>query len=275
MAFLLNSYDLKGLGIIPGRAPGGNTALAGCFDMPSRIGVTSHDWDESDGTEPFVTAEEIMFSGRDISFYGSIFGTSPTVLYVIQEINTYIETDGLLSLETPYADMNVYVKNISVEQLPGAANVIMNFREPVVILDSGTLPATGTNKNQIDGIPLISFGLYSSKKSGLYDLPELKDQHFTRYGEEGCPDPSPKRKSKTLSLTGFIVGSSLADFQSKIKALYKIFSSAGTRTIKLNNEVSVVCFATEGFKVSNVLLYNSGMIASFDMRLIIVSVTYL
>jgi hypothetical protein len=220
-----------------------------------------------------------MFAGRDVSFYGSMFGTN-------SEINTYlaaldvscsglIEAGGLVSMQTPYADMGIYIKNILVERFHGAASVQINFRDTIPILTGGTLPATGANNNQIDGIPLSSFGLYLSKSTDLYSLPELKDAHFTEYGYEGWVVPSPKRKSKTLSLNGFIAGTSLTDFQSKIKALYKVFSSAGTRAIKINNEVSVVCFATEGFKVSNVLLYTTGMIANFDMKLTVISVTYL
>lgn len=279
MSFLLNSVDLLTYGIRAGRANGSNICLAGCFDLPARIGVTSHDWDEEDGTEPFVTADEIMFAGRDVSFYGTIFGTNT-------EINTYlaalkvsidglVAAGGLVSFETPYCDMGIYVKNVVVERFHGAASITINFRETIVVLTGGTLPSTGANNNQIDGIPLSSFGLYLSGSKDLYDIAELKDQHFTRYGEEGAPVPAPKRKSKTLSLNGFVCGTSLSDFQDKIKALYLIFSSAGTRTIKLNNEVSVVCFATEGFRVSNVFIYNQGVIANFDMKLTIVSVTYL
>jgi hypothetical protein len=277
--YSLNSIDLSDYGIVAGQATGGNIAVSGIFDLPQRTGTTSHDWDESDGTEPFVTADEIKFAGRDVVFYGSIFGTN-------SEINTYlaalytacngiIATNGIVGFENPYENLSVYVKNITIERFPGAANITINFREPVVTLTGGTLPATGANKNQIDGIPMVSFGLYSSGSKELHDLAELKDQHFTIYGYESNQVPMAKRKSRTLSFSGFVAGTSLSDFKAKIKALYLVFSSAGTRTIKLNNEVSVVCFATEGFKVSDMLLYTNGMIANFSIKLTIVSVTYL
>jgi hypothetical protein len=148
----------------------------------------------------------------------------------------------------------------------------MVFREPVVDL-SGTLPASGTSNYTIDNIPFLSFGLYLSKAEALHDLPELKEQQFTKYGAEGYQIV--KRKNNTLDFNGFIIGSSLADFQSKIQSLYKLFSSSGTRTIVLNNETTITCFATEGFKVENVYLYSGLVIANFKMSLLCTNIAIL
>jgi hypothetical protein len=238
--------------------------------MPERIGDCYHSWGDTDGIEPFVDLSEIFFAGRDIIFTGSIHGTASGINGYLNSFYTAINAaTGLSIFETPYNSASGYVKSVIPEYFNGAAKVVMTFREPVVNL-SGSLPASGISAYTIDLIPFLSFGLYLSKAEALHDLPELKEQNFTKYGQEGYQIT--KRKNNTLECNGFITGSSLSDFQSKIQALYKIFSSAGTRTIVLNG-VIVVCFATSGFTIDNIILYNQGMIANFKMSLIVVSVT--
>lgn len=273
MAYLLDGIDLYNTyNIRAGQIPGSNIAVQNCFNMPERIGECYHDWGDTDGIEAYVLADEIFFAGRDIIFNGSVFGTVSGINGYLNNLYTAINAaTGLSVFETPYHSASGYVKSVIPEYLNGAANVVMTFREPVVNL-SGTLPATGVSAYTIDSIPFLSFGLYLSKAESLHDLPEMKEQNFTKYGSEGYQIT--KRKNKNLEFNGFIIGSSLTDFQSKIQALYKVFSSAGTRTIVLNNTTTVVCFATSGFTVDNVFLNSGGVIANFRMSLIIVSVTY-
>lgn len=122
----------------------------------------------------------------------------------------------------------------------------------------------------IDSIPFSSFGLYLSKSEALHDLPELKEQQFTKYRSEGFQIT--KRKNVKFDFNGFIIGTSLAVFQSRIRSLYKIFSAAGTRNIKIRDEVNIECFATEGFDVDNVYLYSNMMIANIKMSLNVANV---
>jgi hypothetical protein len=273
MSYLLNSVALSTYGVIAGHSPSSNIALQGCFDMPSRTGRCFYEWGDENGLEPYVASGEMFFAGRDITLHGSIIGTVP-------ELNTYLNSfynainaaTGLSVFETPYCSASGYVKSITPEYMNGGCSLEMVFREPVVDL-SGTLPASGTSNYTIDNIPFLSFGLYLSKAEALHDLPELKEQQFTKYGSEGYQIV--KRKNNTLDFNGFIIGSSLADFQSKIQALYKIFSLAGTRTIVLNNETTITCFATEGFKVENVYLYSGLVIANFKMNLLCTSIAAL
>lgn len=273
MAYTLDGIDLYNTyNIRAGHSPGSNIAVQGCFNMPERIGECFHNWDDEDGIEPFVLTDEIFHAGRDINFHGSIIGTNSVINTYLQSFYAVINAaTGLNIFETPYNSASGYVKSVIPEYLNGGAKVVMTFREPVVDL-TGTLPASGTSNYSIDSIPFLSFGLYLSKAEALHDLPELKEQQFTKYGSEGYQIV--KRKNKTLDFNGFIVGSSLADFQSKIQALYKVFSSAGTRSIVLNNEVMVVCFAISGFTVDNIILYNTGMIAKFRISLMVISVAY-
>lgn len=278
MAYLLDNIDLYNTyNIRAGHAPASNISLSGQYNMPERLGETYHSWGDSDGVEPFVLADEIFFAGRDIIFHGSIIGTASGLN---GNLKTFYDTinaaTGLSLFETPYCSASGYVKSVIPEYKNGGCSLVMTFREPVVDL-SGASGVSGTSNYTIDSIPFLSFGLYLSKAEALHDLPELKEQQFTKYGSEGYQIT--KRQNKTLEINGFIIGSSLADFQDKIQKLYKVFSSAGLisseglRTIVLNG-VTVVCFATSGFSVDNILLFNQGMIANFSISLIIVSVTY-
>lgn len=271
MAYLLAGLDLYNTyNIREGHAPGSNISLSGQYSMPERIGECFHDWGDYSGVEPWVLADEIFFAGRDLTFTGSILGT-------VSGLNGYLNNfynaipSGITVFETPYHSASGYIKSVIPEYKNGGCSLSMTFREPVIDL-TGTLPASGTSSYTIDSIPFSSFGLYLSKTEALHDLPELKEQQFTKYGSEGWQVV--KRKNKDLDINGFIVGSSLSDFQSKVQSLYKVFSSAGTRSIVLNTNTTVVCFAIKGFEIDNVHFYNSGMIANFRMSLIVISVTY-
>jgi hypothetical protein len=274
MGYLLDDIDLYNTyNIRAGHSPGSNIAIDGCFSMPERIGECYHEWGDSDGVEPFVDSSEIFFAGRDITFNGSILGTASGLNGNLKTFYDAINAaSGLSIFETPYHSASGYVKSVIPEYMNGGCSVVMTFREPVVTFAATGLPASGISNYTIDSIPFLSFGLYLSKAEALHDLPELKEQQFTKYGSEGYQIV--KRKNNTLGFNGFIIGSSLSDFQSKIQALYKIFSSAGTRSIVLNNTTTIVCFATSGFTVDNIILYNQGVIAKFKMSLIVVSITY-
>lgn len=274
MSYTLNSYDLlTKYGIRCGHAPTSNVSLQGCFDMPARIGITSHDWGDEDGIEDFSASGEIFYGGRDLNLHGSISGVNSVLNANLKTFYDDIAAPtGLTTLSTPYGDYSVLVRRVDPEYMQGGCSVVMNFREPVADLTGGTLPASGVSDNTIDSIPMLSFGLIPGSKKEIHSLPDLKEMQFTKFGAEGYQIT--KRKNKTLELSGFVIGSSLADFQSKIKALYKIFSSPGLRTVKINSEISVSCFATSGFTVDTVYIYSSGMAGKFKINLQVISVTF-
>lgn len=272
MAYTLNGTNLSTYGIVAGHSGSSNIALSGCYDLPSRTGKCFYSWGDSDSIEPYVATSELFFEGRDITFTGAIIGTNSVINDYLKSLYTAIGAfSGLVTLATPYGSFSVYIKSVIPEMMHGGAKIVITFREPVVAL-TGTLPAVGDSAYTIDSIPFLSFGLYLSKAEALHDLPELKEQQFTIYGSEGYQIT--KRQNKTLDFNGFIIGTSLADFQSKVSALYKLFSSAGTRNIKIADEINVDCFATEGFRVENVH-FNGQVIANFKASLLVVNVNYL
>ena len=272
MAYTLNGTALSVYGITPGHSAGSNIALGGCYDMPKRSGKCFHDWGEYDGIEPYVAAGDIFFEGRDITFTGTIIGSNSQIQTYLKALYTAIGLfSDLVDFVTPYGTYSVFVKSITPEMYVGAASIKIIFREPVVTL-TGTLPSTGAANYTIDAIPFLSYGLYLSKAEALRDLPEMKSQSFTIYGAEGYQ--MNKRQNNKLDINGFITGTSLSNFQSNVSALYKCFAAAGTRNIKINNEINVDCFLTDGFTIDNVI-YDGSVIAKFNASVICYRVKYL
>ena len=272
MSYLLDSVNLSTYGITAGHSSGSNISVSGCYSMPKRSGKCLHSWAEYDSIEPYVATSEIFFEGRDIIFTGSIFGTVPVITAYLKLLYDAIDAfSDLITFATPYGSYSGFIKSVTPELINGAASIEIVFREPVVTL-SGTIPAVGNSNYTIDGRPFSLYGLYLSKAEALHNLPEMQEQNYISYGSEGYQITN--RQNKTLDFNGFIIGSSLANFQSKVSALYKCFSSSGTRNIKINDEINVDCFATEGFTIDNVLI-NGEVIANFKASLICYSVNYL
>ncbi len=251
MSYELNSVDLTTYGIIPGQVPGSNIAMGGIFDLPKRMGKTFHDWGDEDGIEPYVDASEIFFEGRDLVFRGIIFGANTDVYENLSSFRAAIDSvTGTSTFETPYGTFDVRVKEYNVVTFAGGAEVDIKLREPVVDLGEVAVPSTGTSPYTIDGVPMTSYGLYTSIKRDALDLPEYKGQAYTKYGAEWF-HPT-KRKFNKLDFRGFIEADDLTDFTNKVGALYTTFSQEGLRYLKFNDELAVTGFSDEGFTVSNI-----------------------
>lgn len=267
MAVTLNSIDITtAYGLVAAHAPSSNISLENCWSMPERTGDTHYSWPENNSVEPFVSSEDLFFAGRDLSLFCSIIGTQDEIRAYLRNLYASVRAfTAPVALATNYGSFQVLVKSVTPELLNGGAKVTIVFREPVVTLTGGTLPAVATSAYTFDGIPFASFGLYLSDAKELDALPEMKEQFFTSYATEGYQIT--KREANNLELNGFIIATSLADFNSKILALYKLFSSAGVRNVKLNDEVNIECFATEGFQVSDVIVHSGGVVSRFTIKL--------
>lgn len=269
--YKLNSTDLSTYGINPGRVSGSNISLSGCFDLPARLGTCYYEWDDEDGVEPFVDADDFRFSGRDLEFSGIMVSDSKKDLILqANKFKAFINSfTGLVLLETRYGSFNVYVNGVTFEMYKNVASLTIKMREPVVDL-SGAIPKTGTGVYLIDGIPFQSLGLYTSDVQNRINIPELKKQNYTSYSKEGFQIT--KRTANGITFSGFVVGTSLPDFVTKIKSLYAVFSSPGLRTlVLLNDNMSRTVFAKDGFKVTNVIINENIVAADFSISLMVVS----
>ena len=254
-------------GLVPSQAPSSNIALAGCFDMPIRRGDLFYEWGDENGVEAYVDAADFMFDGREITCHCVILGTRAEVQALLKTFYSAVKifTD-VVELVTDYGTFNVYVQTVRPTITNGGANVEIIFREPIVDL-TGSLPALGSSNTNIDGIPLSSFGLYFSSVLGQRDLQEMKEQYFTSYETESFQ--LTKRQANTMTINGFILGSSIADFKSKVSSLYALYSSANMKDITLSSLEYRGCFAVNGFSITDIIVHSAGVIGRFSTEWII------
>lgn len=266
--YKLNGIDLTTYGIIGSMVSPSNISVSGCFSMPKRTGDCFYEWGDENGVEGYTDADEIMFEGRDITFNSILLVNNFDLYYKLKVLYTDIATfTDLVVFSTPYGDFNVQVIDVIETHNTSGSWVTIRMREPVVDLSGGTLPSTGSGSYTIDDIPFTSFGLYVNKSDKAFNLPELKEQYFTKYGQEGYQIGY--HKNRTLTIDGTIMADDTDAFLINIKNLYLAFSSEGEREIKKNNEVRLKCFATEGFEVSEVMVFNNVVIGRFSIELIV------
>lgn len=254
MAYTLNGTDITtSYGIIPSHVDGGNIALKGGFDFPSRIGDVSHDWGDENGLELYTASGDLFWGGRDIQFEGLVTGTRSQIYSQLKTFYSAVSAvTGLSAFSTPYGDFNVYVKMAEPTHFRDISKLKIDFREPVVNLTGGSIPATASDPYTIDGIPMLSFGLYAVDYKDVISLPEMKEQNFTKIEAEGYKIT--KRKAGKVEFTGLLVADDLDTFKTNIKNLYALFSSAGQRTFVFNSEVTIVGILADGFKVDKVMM---------------------
>ena len=264
--YKLNDIDLTTYGILAGKPSSGNVAIEGCYSMPSRTGDCYYEWPDS--LEGFTAADDIMFGGRNLVFNGIIISNNFDLYYKLKAFYAAIALfSDLVVLSSPYGDYSVQITSVEETHNTGGCWLKINMREPVVDLTGGTLPATGIGAYTIDDIPFHSFGLHIGKSDKVYNLPELKEQYFTKYGQEGYQ--MVYHKNRVLTLDGIIVASSVAEFTTNIKNLYLAFASTGERTIKKNNEVFITCFAKDGFEVKDLMVFENLVVGNFSIELMV------
>lgn len=69
-----------------------------------------------------------------------------------------------------------------------------------------------------------------------------------------------------VTISAHVVATSFEDFKSRIKSLYRLFGSAGLRTINYRGR-SIYCFAINGFTITNVIMKDI-IVAKFTCELI-------
>jgi hypothetical protein len=254
--YSLNNISLEGLGFVAGRQQGSNIALSGFLDMPGRLGKTGHDWAEETGVEPYVSAGEIFFGGRDLNLVGYVRGVDR---YDTEQkrlsINTTVDgfTD-LVPLVSKWGTSNVYVNGAIVCDYLNynTLKIAIPMREPVVPM-AGIVPVGEDAEFGIDGISFKSLGGYQIELSGdRRNRPEPKGEDFTVYGKEGYAITKTVAPELTLKL--YIKQPTYADFKQKIDNIQALFAAPGLRNITANNDKLRSFFVTDGFTMS--MLYS-------------------
>ncbi|WP_342328609.1 hypothetical protein [Pedobacter sp. FW305-3-2-15-E-R2A2] len=252
-AYRLNNIDLRHLGFIPGKQNASNIALAGCFDMPARTGKTFHSWGGEHGIEPYVSAAEISFGGREISLVGYVYGNGK--LDCTNKANRIFELvdsfSDLVPLSCKWGTYQVYVNQSVTGAFIGdkALRMIFNFFEPVVVMGGSKTPGTNAEYG-IDGISFKDLGATLLRFAGdRASRPAPKALGFT---SEADGLGLKKTEAREITLKMFIDQPDQASFMATLDRFYALFSAPGLRKLSLPNDLSRQFFVKDGFKVSNI-----------------------
>lgn len=271
MSYFLGGTNLSTFGFIPGHQPGSNLALSGFLDMPARLGKCFHDWASEVGIEPYTSASEIRFGGRDLSLTGAIIGTGKKDC-----IDKLAALQGLISSFTTLVNLTsdkwgtfqVYVHGDIQGDYLGekGLKITIPFREPVVDL-SGIYPAgTPDNEYGFDGISFADLGGVLTEFNGdRRNITAPKGFETTDWFKEGYRIT--KREASKLHIQIFISQSDFNAFRTKIKSLYQLFKAPGERNLIVKDDLYRRVFACDGFKVSKLNKRNAKFYGLVDIDL--------
>lgn len=273
MSYAINNIPLSDFGIIAGQHNNSNIALSGWLDMPKRIGKTYHDWGDSHGVEPYVSADEIFFGGRDLVFKGFVKSESKYDLVTnLNDLkNKTNEFDELFEFATPYGTFNVHVKDeIKVSHLvDGYATIVIKFREPVVTIPNVAIPTIETNYNKygVDGIyfEAISAFLVSVKdnmnraKAKSTNSVSIHTQKLFSYA---------KTTLHSIKVELFFKASSIEVLTENIGIFHQQLASEGLRQLNVD-DTGNRAFCIDGFKVSEIQKHSNISTAKLNVGLIL------
>lgn len=269
MSYILNGVPLSQFGFVPGRQSNSNLALSGFLNFPERIGDTFRDWADEDGIEPYVSADEIFFAGRDINLTGYIKGldrsdcdSKRNSLY-----NLLDSFSDIVPLSSKWGSFQVYMSGaVKSDYLaPGLLSISIPMREPVPDL-SGVVPAASGSEFGIDGISWATLGGASLELSGdRRNRPAPKADQFSVYGREGYAVT--KTISPELVLRLYIKQPNYALYREKITGLYALLSSPGLRSLTFKNDKIRSFFVKDGFTVSTIYSKPDCFLGIVEMKL--------
>lgn len=251
--YTLNGTDLSTFGFTAGRQSGSNIGLSGFLDMPDRLGKTYHSWGDNKSVEPYVSASDIRFGGRDLQLVGYIRGDSRLdVLAKCQALRDFIDDlTGLVPLACEWGTYQIRVGAIPIQSMHATtASVTINMREPVVNL-SGALPIVDNGEYGIDSISWDGLGVELVGFTGdRLSRPETKTQQFTAWENEGYQIT--KTGPSILDLTFLVQSVDYSSLLGTIQGLYALFSQSGTRMLSVKNDTYREVFVVDGFRVENI-----------------------
>ncbi|MGJ1327639.1 hypothetical protein [Sphingobacterium multivorum] len=266
--YTLNGISFKEFGIVESQITGGNIAIEGAWDMPSRIGKIFHDWGDEDGIEPYLRADEIFLGGRDIKFLGFMKSNSrESAIATLDTFFAHIDPTKLMVLSGGLGTWNVYVSSdIKVEYYYGAnVSVIeLTFREPVASFQDVALPLADNVHDSIDKISWESIGVKLLTLKNDLNRPAPKSQTLTSYGTERYEGT--KRGFRELDFSGIIVQPNFNAFKTVLNRLYKLFKAPNARTLRMQDGTVREVFVKDGFRVTNVIIEDNRVIGQIDIK---------
>lgn len=271
MSYTLGGVNLETFGFIPTQQSDSNIALSGFLDMPARLGKCFHDWKSENGIEPYTSASEIRFGGRDMSLVGAIIGADKKdCIDKLTALQTLISSfTTLVNLTSDkWGTFQVYVNGVTQGEYLGekGLRITIPFREPVVDL-SGIYPASSPDNDYgFDGISFEDLGGVLIEFNGdRRNITAPKGFETTDWFKEGYRIT--KLEGAKLHMQIFISQPDSSAFRTKIKSLYQLFKAPGERILIVMDDLYRRVFACEGFKVSKLNNRNGKFYGFVDIDL--------
>lgn len=295
MPYYLNNKHINDYGLYPVRSENSNVAIAGCWDMPARIGTAYHDWGDENGIEPYLEPGQIFFGGRTITLTVALIAID-RIDAINKIMDMYKDIDaftGLVTLACDYGSFDVYVNDaIAINYVrQGKATAKLSFRQPVVSLSSPTqfiATETGgefdtesgdqiTNESSvialvgtgsltgIDGISFPALGITPLSFTNSFNRPQPKPSFYKGYETEGFAIS--KRKERVGVLKCLIHKTNYTEFINVIQSLYNLFQQPNEHTLNYFNDKARSFFVKDGFTVTNFIVKPNFFIALININI--------
>lgn len=251
MSYKINNIDLSTFGITPIQQSGQSLAVTGVFDFPNRKGETERSW----GTEieQFVSAADLEFEGRDISFKGLMRGTTRAdILSKLTSLTTLCKS-GTLTFETRVGIFQVFASGeIQVVELCDTVFIVeIKFRQNVVLFPTAPGVATVGTGYKLAGYSFKSdFGIIVNSIAGRLNTAsriEVKTTDF--YANINYRD------LKDVKIGCTMLASNLPDLTNKMGRLHGLLSQPGLKTLTYPDGTTDGVYLKGGFIVSGITEY--------------------
>lgn len=265
----LGFVDLEAFGLIPSLVDGSNIAVGGCFDMPVRVGKTSHNWTDESSVEPYVHNEEIRFAGRDIVFVSLLKAeTEKEALVKCYELYKLLgESTTLVDfIADTYGTFSVYIKDsITTEYVgDGWCKIKITMREPVVEFTDEKAVANNAELG-IDGVDFKDLGLIMLDVTGRFGNPKKKEFKATGYDTEAFKVMPVENREITVK--ALLDADSVSDFKSRLNKLYNLLKKEGLRYITYRSDYFRTFFVKDGVQVTDISETADRIIAVVNIKL--------
>ena len=271
--YKINNISLSTYNIIAGRAPNSMIAMTGVLDMPKRTGKTFHSWGDHHGVEPYVSASEIFFAGRELAFYGLVKAEDrPSAVYLLKGFYKLLNGfSDLVPFETPYGTFQVYLKEeIKVSYLSdGWCQMVLKLQERIVSIPTPVLPIISNyGVYGIDGIPFKNIGAFVVSTDGNLNRPGTKKQSIESYGYEGYEIT--KNKLQKFKVNLVFQGVDFDGLKENVGMLHRILASEGLHDLNIDG-TGLKIWAVNGFKVKSIREW----VAELEVELLVNDLTSL
>ena len=270
----LGGTDLSVFDFVPIVQGDTDVALTGFLDMPARIEETGYEWAGEMGIEAYVSAEDIMFGGRDLTLTGVISGTDQfDCMGKVDALYRLIDSfTGLVPLNHSLGTHQVYVdKVISGSYLgEGSAGLVyvkitIPMREPIVPIN-GVVPTGNSSVLGIDGISFPALGGALLELSGdRRNRAAPKSFSVTAYGRESFV--LTKKSAPELTMKLVFKANTWAALKVSVSNLHALMASPGMRYVTVNNDQARSVYAKDGFTVSQIHAFSDPCFCVIECKL--------